>query len=298
MVSPAAREAQLNDLKKGIGLREQLKQNFPRFTKAEKAIATYMLINFDRLAFETAASIAKTVEVSQMTVGRFLRTMGYQGFNDFKADLRNEIEAAPVLVSNRLERIRDTGEQTGRWDNFELEVDGLRSVYELLGSPAWTKAVETISRASQVHVAGFQTISGIASSFAGRLSYLRDGVHQQDGRDGTFAEIFGGSEDHRCIVLFEMRRYTRLSHALLSAATEQGVAIVLICDSHCYWAHDYTDIVLPLRTESRLFWDSQAPFSCMTGLLLDDIITHLGDAVADRLNRMRKLQDRFGAFQD
>ena len=95
-----------------------------------------------------------------------------------------------------------------------------------------------------------------------------------------------------------MDALVRLSHALLSAAVEDDVSIVLICDSHCYWARDYTDIVLPLRTDSRLFWDSQAPFSCATGLLLDDIIAHLGDAVSDRLNRMRKLQDRFDAFQD
>lgn len=298
MVPTPGREAQLNGQQNGTGLHERLTRNFPRFTKAEKAIANYMLINFDGLAFETAASIAETVGVSQMTVGRFLRTMGYQGFNELKVDLRNEIEAAPVLVSNRLERIKDAKEQAGRWDNFELEVNGLQSAHELRGTPAWTSAVETVSGASQVHVAGFQTISGIASSFAGRLSYLRDGVHQQDGRDGTFAEIFAGTQDRRCIVMFEMRRYTQLSHALLSAAVEEGVSIVLICDSHCYWARDYTDIVLPLRTDSGLFWDSQAPFSCLTELLLDDIITHLGDAVAGRLNRMRKLQDRFGAFQD
>jgi len=280
------------------GLRERLSQSFPRFTKAEKAIANYMLINFERLPFETAASIAETVGVSQMTVGRFLRTMGYQGLTELKTDLRNEFESGPVLVSNRLERIRDTNEDADRWDNFELEVNGLQSAYELRGTPAWSAAVRSISEASQVHVAGFQTISGIASSFAGRLAYLRDGVHQQDGRDGTFAEIFAGSDTNRCIILFEMRRYTQLSHALLSAAVEDGVSIVLICDSHCYWARDYTEIVLPLRTDSRLFWDTQAPFSCLTGLLLDDILSHLGDVVPDRLNRMRKLQDRFGAFKD
>jgi DNA-binding MurR/RpiR family transcriptional regulator len=280
------------------GLQDRLTRNFPGFTKAEKEIANYMLMNLDRLAFETAASIAETVGVSQMTVGRFLRTVGYQRLSELKQDLRDEMETAPVLVSNRLDRIKASRETSGLWDNFELEVSGLQSAYELRGTPAWTAAVTAISEASQVHVAGFQTIRGIASSFAGRLAYLRDGVHQQDGRDGTFAEVFAGSQERRCIVLFEMRRYTQLSHSLLAAAQEEGVSIVLICDSHCYWARDYTDTVLPLRTDSNLFWDSQAPFSCLTGLLLDDIILNLGYAVSERLDRMRRLQDRFGAFQD
>ena len=72
--------------------------------------------------------------------------------------------------------------------------------------------------------------------------------------------------------------------------------IVAICDSHCHWAHDYTETVLPVRTDSKLFWDSQAPFVSLTGLLLDDLIARRGRQVAARVKAMRALQDRFGAF--
>ncbi len=274
-------------------LQDRLSRKYPDLTRAEKTIANYMLTHFERLAFETAASIAENVGVSQMTVGRFLRTIGYNGLPELKTDLLNEIKAAPVLVSDRLDRQRGDA-----WDNFDMDVAGLQSAYDLRGTPVWGAAIDAICTAAKVHVAGFQTISGIASSFATRLAYLRDETHIEDGTDGIFGEIFGSPKANRCIVLFEMRRYTRMSHTLAAAAAEAGIPLVVICDTHCYWARDYTNLVLPLHTESRLFWDSHVPFSCLSTLLLDDVITHLGSAVSARLGHMRQLQDRFGAFKD
>lgn len=61
--------------------------------------------------------------------------------------------------------------------NFEMDVAGLQSAYELRGTPAWAAAVEAIASADKVHVAGFQTIAGLASGFATRLAYLRDELH-------------------------------------------------------------------------------------------------------------------------
>lgn len=88
------------------------------------------------------------------------------------------------------------------------------------------------------------------------------------------------------------------SYTLAAAAVAEGIPLVVVCDTHCSWARDYTKMVLPLRTASRLFWDSHVPFSCLSALLLDDIVTRLGYGVSDRLEHMRRLQDRFGAFRD
>jgi hypothetical protein len=57
-------------------------------------------------------------------------------------------------------------------------------------------------------------------------------------------------------------------------------------------------MVLSVRTDSNLFWDLQTPFISLNGLLLDDLIAHMGDSVAERIGVMRKLQDRFEAFRD
>lgn len=278
-------------------LQDRLREKYPTLTRAEKSVANYMLTYFDRLGFETAASIAENIGVSQMTVGRFLRTMGYNGLPDLKSDLLSQMDAPPVMVSDRLDRIRAEG-ACDIWDNFDMDVAALQSAYSLRGSPAWDAAILAISSAQKLHVAGFQTIAGIASGFATRLSYLRPDVRIEDGRDGIFGEILGDLNSTHCVVLFEMRRYTQASLNLAVAAEKAKIPLIIVCDTHCLWARDHTDMVFPLRTDSHLFWDSHVPYSSLSTLLLNDVTAHLGDSVSTRLEQMRALQDRFGAFSD
>lgn len=52
-------------------LRDQLSDAVSSASKADRALAAYMLAEFGNLPFETAASLAIKVGVSEPTVGRF-----------------------------------------------------------------------------------------------------------------------------------------------------------------------------------------------------------------------------------
>jgi DNA-binding MurR/RpiR family transcriptional regulator len=280
-------------------LAEKLRSSFPNLTKSEKAVANYMLSHLKSLPYETAASIAESAGVSPMTVSRFLRGLGYNGLSELKEQLRTEFKATPLLISDRLARIRKTSKpNTKLWENFDLEITATLGVYELLGGAVWKAAVAALADSSDVFVAGFQTVGGIASDFAARLDYLRPRARILDGRNGTFSELLADGGRAPCLTLFEMRRYTKTSLKLAEAARAAQIPLIVICDNHCYWARDYTDLVLTVGTQSHLFWDNQAPFLSLSNLLLDAVIAKLGDAIEPRLRRLRELQDRFEAFHD
>jgi len=276
---------------------DRIADQFARMTPSERRIASYMLGNLHLLPFENAADIAAKTGVSAMTVGRFLRSIGYGGIAELKTELRDAALASRLKLSGRLDRIR-AGGGTGAdlRQNLQMEVNALVGVYEQVGSPPWKDAVERLARADEVHVAGFQTLAGMAADFAARLQYLRPGVHALDGRDGTFADVFAGRARKPCVVLLEMRRYTRWSRLLAQTAHERGVDLVVICDLHCHWARDHTALVFTVDTASNLFWDNQAPFVSLINLLLDHVVRRIQDSVDGRLDDMAALQERFGAF--
>lgn len=277
----------------------KLRDSFPNFTKSEKTVANYMLTHIKSLPYETAASIAESVGVSSMTVSRLLRGLGYNGLGELKDQLRNELDTTPLLISDRLARIRKASKRDAKLkENFDLEVTATLGVYELVGGAVWKRAVAALAESSNVFVAGFQTISGIASDFVARLECLRPGTRFLDGRNGTFGELLADEMASPCLVLFEMRRYTKASLRLAGAAREARVPLIVICDTHCYWAHDFTDLILSVSTQSQLFWDNQAPFLSLSNLLLDAVIAKLGDFIEQRLSKLRLLQDRFEAFHD
>ena len=83
-------------------LRQRLQACLANGSKADKALASYMLAQMPSLPFETAASLAEKVSLSEPTVGRFCRALGYKSFKDLKAQSRGEISARPWLIADRL----------------------------------------------------------------------------------------------------------------------------------------------------------------------------------------------------
>lgn len=279
-------------------LDREIRAILPTLSRSERAVAHAMLADLSRLAFHTAASIADLADVSPMTVSRFLRRMGYNGLPELRDRIRKDHEASPLLISERMERLAPDQGHDRLNENFSLETRCILSAYELRGTAAWAAAVAALDGADRVFVTGFQIVSGLASDFAARLDYMREGVTVLDGSNGTFSELFMGAPEASCLILFEMRRYTAVSRLLAQEAAARGVRVVIICDMHCYWAHDYSQMVLPVQTESRLFWDNTSAFSTVCALLCEELATRRGESVKARTAEMRQLQDGFGVFRD
>jgi DNA-binding MurR/RpiR family transcriptional regulator len=280
-----------------LTLEERIKEKFASMTPSERSIAGYMLGNIHLLPFENAADIATSVGVSQMTVGRFLRSIGYHGIGNVKKELRDSALSSGLKMSDRLDRLRGNADISQKvHQNLQREVNALVSVYEALGTPMWEKAIGRLVDADTVFVTGFQTLSGMGSDFAARLQYLRPGVVVLDGQDGTFADLLAGRSTRPCLVLFEMRRYTKCSQLLARKAQELGVSLIILCDRHCHWPSDHSDTVFTVNTDSSLFWDNQTPFVCLTNLMMDQVARRLKRSVTTRVKSMTDLQDEFGAF--
>lgn len=125
-----------------------------------------MLAEFANLPFETAASMAAKVEVSEPTVGRFCRAMGYEGFKDLKKNLRNDMGDQSWLIGDRLRDLRERSkagkDQLTR--GLELEMAALVAVYEADFTPEWDRVVKRLVQAKSIFAVGFQTERGVAQT--------------------------------------------------------------------------------------------------------------------------------------
>ena len=77
----------------------KLKSPDVRQTKSDILIANFIERNLAELPFETAKSIAQSVGVSQMTVGRYLRRLGYDGLDDLKREMRSSASRTNPAIS-------------------------------------------------------------------------------------------------------------------------------------------------------------------------------------------------------
>ncbi|MBL9035687.1 MAG: MurR/RpiR family transcriptional regulator [Rhodospirillaceae bacterium] len=275
-------------------VRQRLTACLEQATKAERLLATYMLANLTGLPFETAATLAAKVGVSEPSVGRFCRSIGYKHFKALKADLQGDIGERPWLIGDRL---RDYRERSRKHDELarglEMEIAALVGNYELAHTREWKRAVKRLAQVPQIFVAGFQTERGLAQYLVNQLQYLRAGVHLADLAGGNFAEVLLNNPRQVNLVIIEARRYSRLARRLAVEAREAKVATTLITDSYCDWGHDLVDEMFVVQTDLNQFWDSSAPMASLIALLINSIFNELGPAVETRMNGISALYSRF-----
>jgi DNA-binding MurR/RpiR family transcriptional regulator len=276
-------------------VRQRLTASLEEATKAERVLATYMLANLTSLPFETAATLATKVGVSEPSVGRFCRSVGYKHFKALKADLQGDIGQRPWLIGDRL---KDYRERSRRGDGemargLEMEIAALIGNYELAQSREWKRAVKRLAHIPDIYVAGFQTERGLAHYLVNQLQYLRPGVHLADLSGGNFAEVLLGNPRKMNLILIEARRYSRLARRLAIEACDAGIATTLITDSYCDWSHDLVDETFVVQTDLNQFWDSTAPMASLIALLINSIFNELGPTVESRMNQVSALHGRF-----
>lgn len=65
---------------------------YPTLSKSHKRIADYILQNYEKAAFLTAARLGEETGISVSTVVRFATHMGYEGYPEFQEALQETVK--------------------------------------------------------------------------------------------------------------------------------------------------------------------------------------------------------------
>ncbi len=92
-------------MKNGKSILDRIRQKIPEFSAGNRAIAEYISKNPDIAAYMTVAELAEASNVSDATVVRFARNLGYSRYSELKAELKY------VLRSDvrQIDRLRHSG---------------------------------------------------------------------------------------------------------------------------------------------------------------------------------------------
>lgn len=134
---------------------EKLLLNLTRAMKAgtpsERKIAKYLIEHLDELPFETAQTLAAKLSLSPMTVGRFLRSLGYRQFSDIRADLRHAEETAgadqPAMAEGG-ERHSNPFSQL-----LSQQIQAIQTAFDMTTQSIWRVAMNEIATAGNVFLA-------------------------------------------------------------------------------------------------------------------------------------------------
>jgi len=263
---------------------ETIKRDWKSFTPSEQKLGTFFLSHLSELPFETAASISQRVNVSPMTVGRYIRKLGYADLREIKDELRTN----PAAWAER-----ELSSELFASAPLKDKIKALTDVYQLPSSPEFPRIVSLLARASSVHVASFQLGRFLGMGFAGFLQTLRPRVYLSDGADGSYSDVLLDCEPDGLLVLIDVRRYSRHFRLLAEEAAARGIRTVILTDVYCHWARAITDNVLMIETEIGV--RSLSMVQLMMELLLAAVAAELESADVRR-QQVHELRRKFIGF--
>lgn len=271
-------------------LQKKLKDHWDGFTTSEQKIATYLLQNPGGIPFETASSLGQRVGVSAMTVGRFLRNLGYDGLNELKEELRGD---SPWLQLYQNPDV--AGDPATMSESLKAEIRGITTAHALTRTVEWKAVVKLLVDADRISVASFHQGRFLGLGFASLMQHVKPRTRFDEGLDGAYTDLLLDSNGKSCALLIDFRRYSRHFRILAEECVARGIPLAIITDSQCYWARQLTDNVLMLPAEMERPWHNFTAATSLLSLLIGAVTRAQGD-MFDRIGDITQLRQKLVGY--
>ena len=161
-------------MQSSVGIRERIDHVYPSLRPAERAVAQYIRNHIEEAADLTVGQMADIAHVSQPTVIRFARKLGFGGYRELRYVLRNPA-AEHKVTFNPL-----AGFDLNPWDGEDeipgKAADGAKALIDELHSAldpkAYRKAVALLAESEFIDIFGVENSLTPAMDLFTKLGYL------------------------------------------------------------------------------------------------------------------------------
>ena len=251
-------------------LQMRIEEKYRDLSKGQKRVAEYVLDNYDKAVFLTAARLGEVVGVSESTVVRFATQLGYKGYPEFQ-------KALEELVRNRLnsiQRMKVTYRRISQSQILETvlqsDIEKIKQTLNGIDHSAFNQAIDTILNARKIYVLGIRSCAPLAAFMSFYLNLLCDNVIAVN--TNSSSEIFEqliriGEED--VIIGISFPRYSQRTLKALEFASKRKAKIITLTDSAHSPINIYSSCNLIARSDMASIVDSLvAPLSVVNALIV------------------------------
>ncbi len=275
-----------------VGFSQLISERFPQLTKSEKRIANYLNQNQDEAAFLSAGEIADRLQLSEATMVRFARTLGFDSYPAMRVALQDDFRhrmTHSARLRSRLDDLRADG------DIFErlvvTEIDYLTEALQTLDRNALNAAVELLRTHQRVFVFGLGPSLSLVDLLEIRLTRSARQVIplNTSGREMLEPMLLMNSSD--LLIAIGFFNLTPNLQMVLEYANQHKTPVILLTDTLGPLVGNKADVVLSARRGPvSAFHSLTVPMTIVNALLLalssldqEKVMTNL-----DKLDQLRE----------
>ena len=260
----------MNDLEQHTDILSLIRVRMSGLSKGHKRIAEYILANYEKCAFLTAAKLGEVVGVSESTAVRFPAALGFSGYPEFQKALEDILQEK-IHSFDRIDVV-NSHMTTNMVVNNVMSMDARKIEHTLksFDTASFDMAVEDIMAAESVYIIGARSCEPLAEFFGYYLRLVKKNV--QVVKTGNTNELFEqmvyiGEGDVAIGISFP--RYSMRTLKAMEFANNRKARVIAITDSVHSPMNMYSSCNLFARSDMASIVDSLvAPLSVVNALVV------------------------------
>jgi DNA-binding MurR/RpiR family transcriptional regulator len=274
-----------------IDFSQIISEYYPQLTKSEKRIANYLRKNQEESAFLSASEIADRLGLSEATLVRFARSLGFSSYPSMRTLLQEAFRRRvthSARLRGRLEDLRQGG------DIFERlvvsEMDYLTQALETVDRQALQKTVELMQTCERIFVFGVGPSISLVNLMEIRLRRFGRQVIPLTTAGREILEPLMLMKDNDLLFMICFFDVSPAQNLVLKYANEINCPVIILTDTLGSIIADKADVILAARRGPMAeFHSLVVPMTIINTLLLalanedrDQVMVNL-----DKLDQMR-----------
>jgi len=271
---------------------EKLHDMFNDLTRAERQLANSLLENYPVSGLHVITTVARNANVSTPTVARLVQKLGFSGFPQFQAALRDELQQQ---ISNPIIK-HDTWSAkapgTHILNSFaDAVVQNLQQTLARVDPAEFDALCALLADTGRgIYLVGGRFSRTLADYLYRHLQVSREKVINLRGDIDTWPHKMLDIGEGDVLVVFDIRRYETALKRIATIAHSKGAEIVLFTDQ---WGSPVSQLArhrLHCRIEVPSAWDSSA----VTMVLVETVVAGVQNLIWDKTeSRMHELEKLF-----
>jgi DNA-binding MurR/RpiR family transcriptional regulator len=151
----------------GLDIKKTILKKYPDLTKKQKKIADYIVQNNQRILGISGRELSKNTEVSEASIGRFAKALGFEGFYQLRSQM--VMEAREILIPEDRFKLLSHGKNqiSTLYKVAEQDVDNINKTINQIERTQFINFIGLLRSARHIYTFGI----GISSLMARMAAY-------------------------------------------------------------------------------------------------------------------------------
>lgn len=263
-------------------------ENNKKLTKSEKKIDDFIENSSEEFLFMTIGEMAGILEVSEATISRYARHMGYRDFKEMKAEVlkKHAGKGAARKLAGTL--VKTQGFDMDGWLRQQQEC--LERTREGLDREEFEKGKDAIKNARHIYIHGKNASAAMAELLFFRLRRLGIPVFLIPSGGSEVLEGLVHATKEDVVILFSFSKLSEEGRMILAYEKEAGYRTVAFTGRAYVPPEERADINLYVYRGEEDEYHSMTSVAAVEEALVITLTEEMGSQSAERLVRLQKLK--------